>query len=104
MHQSQDAMSGGTLQHRLRVLNPEGFHLRPQAAFAELAQKFQSDVVVSKDGGQAVDGKSPWNLMGLAAPQGSELTVEVAGPDAEEALQALVEVLAGFAIVDTAEG
>jgi phosphocarrier protein HPr len=93
-------MSRGTVQHKLLVMNPDGFHLRPAGAFAELAQKFQSTVVVSKDGGPAADGKSPWNLMGLAALQGSELTVEASGPDAEEALNALVEMLAGHAIVE----
>src|SRR5438045_3668280 len=93
-------MSRGPLQHKLLVINPLGFHLRPMTAFAERAQAFQSDVLVTKDGGPTVNGKSPWELMALVAEQGSKLTLEISGPDAEAALQALLDVLVSFAVVN----
>ncbi len=48
--------------------------------------------MVSRPGRQ-VNGKSILDLMLLNAPQGTELTVEVEGTDAQEALEALCAVL-----------
>ena len=80
------------LQKTVVVSNPQGFHLRPMGAFAQLASRFESSVKVSREG-QSVNGKSILDLMLLAAVQGTELTLEVAGPDAQAALDALVNLL-----------
>jgi phosphotransferase system HPr (HPr) family protein len=85
-------MNGETLERKVVVTNPQGFHLRPIAAFAQLAARFHSRVTVCREG-QAVDGKSILDLMLLAAAQGSELTVRAEGPDAQNALDALVALL-----------
>lgn len=85
-------MHGDTLQHRVRIRNPQGFHMRPITAFAEMARRYQSTVTVTKED-RKVDGKSPLELLFLAAPQGAELVLETSGPDAREALAALVELL-----------
>ncbi len=73
-------MNGAPLQQKVVISNPQGFHMRPMAAFAQLAARFQSSVKVSREG-QSVNGKSILDLMLLAAAQGTELTLEVAGPD-----------------------
>jgi phosphocarrier protein HPr len=85
-------MNGDLLQHTVVITNPQGFHLRPMAAFARLAGDFQSNVTLSWQG-RTGNGKSIFDLMMLAAPQGSEFTLEVDGPDAPAALEALVAVL-----------
>jgi phosphotransferase system HPr (HPr) family protein len=85
-------MNGVPLQHKVVITNPQGFHMRPMAAFAQLASRFESSVKVSREG-QSVNGKSILDLMLLAAAQGTELTLEVAGPDAKDALDALVNLL-----------
>src|SRR5262245_45233471 len=90
--ESQDAMNGQTLQYHLTITGVQGLHMRPAAAFAERAQEFKCAVTVRK-ADKRVDGKSVWDLMMLAADQGSELTVEAAGTDAADALKALVTVL-----------
>jgi phosphotransferase system HPr (HPr) family protein len=81
-----------TLQQTVVICNPQGFHMRPKAAFARLAGDYQSDVRLSWNG-QSFDGKSMWALMGVAAEQGQSVIVEVNGPDADQALPALVAVL-----------
>jgi phosphotransferase system HPr (HPr) family protein len=86
-------MNGETLQRKVVITNPQGLHMRPLSAFAQLAGQFQSRVTVYKNG-QSVNGKSPLELMLLAAEQGTELTLEVAGPDARAALDALAVLLA----------
>jgi phosphotransferase system HPr (HPr) family protein len=85
-------MSGQPLKHSVVIRNPQGFHLRPMAAFAALAGRFQSDVTLSREG-RAVNGKSMMDLMLLAATEGTELTVEVAGPDGADALRQLSALL-----------
>jgi phosphotransferase system HPr (HPr) family protein len=85
-------MNGAPLQQKVVITNPQGFHMRPMAAFAQLAARFDSSVKVSREG-QSVNGKSILDLMLLAAARGTELTLEVTGPDAEAALDALVNLL-----------
>jgi phosphotransferase system HPr (HPr) family protein len=93
LHEGQDAMNGDTLQKAVRITNPNGFHMRPMKDFVELARRFQCAVTVSRDG-RSVDGKSIFELMGsMLVPEGSELLVEASGPDAREALAALVELI-----------
>jgi phosphocarrier protein len=99
-------MSGETSQPRVVqkvvITNAAGLHMRPATAFAELARLFQSSVSVLKDG-QRVDGKSPLDMMLLAAEQGSELVVEAAGPDAGNAVQSLVELLVALSVVSESD-
>jgi phosphotransferase system HPr (HPr) family protein len=92
-------MSGQPLRHTVIITNPQGFHLRPITAFAQLAARFESAVQVSREG-RTVNGKSPWDMMAMLAPAGSELTVEVSGPDAAAAFQALVELLDSLSAED----
>jgi phosphocarrier protein HPr len=87
-------MNGEPLRRTFTVANPQGLHMRPITAFVEAANKFQSDVFLGKPGDAKINGKSPLGLLGLAAEQGTELTLEVAGPDAAEAIDALLDVLA----------
>jgi phosphotransferase system HPr (HPr) family protein len=85
-------MNGQPLRQTVLITNPQGLHMRPSAAFAEAAGRFQSNVTVHYEG-KAVNGKSLWDLMLLAAMPNTELTLEVDGPDAPAALEALVAVL-----------
>jgi phosphocarrier protein HPr len=85
-------MNGTPLQRTVLLANPNGLHMRPSAAFAELAGHFECNVTVSVDG-RSANGKSIWDLMALAAMPGSQMILEADGPDAKEALDALAELL-----------
>jgi phosphotransferase system HPr (HPr) family protein len=85
-------MSGETLQRKVTITNPHGFHMRPATLFAQTAGRFQSTVVILCDD-KRINGKSPLELMFLAAERGTELTLEVSGPDAEAAIEPLVKIL-----------
>jgi phosphotransferase system HPr (HPr) family protein len=87
-------MNGETLQRTVIVTNPQGFHLRPMAAFVQKAAGFAAQVTLRRDGITA-NGKSILELMQLQATYGTELTLCAAGPDAQQALDALVTVLQG---------
>ena len=74
------------------VVHPQGLHARPAALFVQLAKAFQSTVIVKK-GRKIVDGKSIMGLLTLAAGPGSRIAIVTDGPDAEEALSQLVELV-----------
>ena len=85
-------MKGETIRQSVSITNPQGFHMRPMAAFVETANRFPCAVTVMREGIPPVNGKSILSLMGLVAVPGTELVIEVTGPSAAEALQALVLV------------
>jgi phosphotransferase system HPr (HPr) family protein len=94
------AMTGDSLRQAVLITNPQGLHMRPITAFVEVATKYQSSIHLGKAGGDLVNGKSPIALLGLGADQGTELILEVCGPDATDALQALIEVLQRHTVED----
>jgi phosphocarrier protein HPr len=67
-------------------------HARPAGALAVAAGRFASAISVTA-GGRTVDAKSVLSVMGLGATSGQDVTVSAAGPDAEEAVAALVAIL-----------
>lgn len=87
------AMACDALRQSVMITNPQGLHMRPITAFVEVATRFQSNIQLGKAGSELVNGKSPIALLGLGADHGTELILEVCGPDAMDALKALVEVL-----------
>ena len=74
------------------VVHPQGLHARPAALFVQLAKAFQSRVTVKK-GRRVVDGKSIMGLLTLAAGPGARIAIVTDGPDADEALAQLVEIV-----------
>jgi phosphocarrier protein HPr len=76
----------------LVVTNKLGVHARPAAMFVKVANRFQSDIFVEKDG-ETVNGKSIMGLMMLAAGPGSKLHVRASGPDASQAVSELEQLL-----------
>ena len=78
------------------IVNPLGMHARPAAEFVKVAGRFRSQVEVRKDG-LTVNGKSIMGVMMLAAECGSSVVIRADGDDAEEAMAALLALVAdGF--------
>lgn len=67
-------------------------HARPAGALAVAAARFASAVSVTA-GGSTADAKSVLGVMGLGATSGQPVTVSAAGPDAHEAVAALIAIL-----------
>lgn len=76
----------------LTVQNRLGIHARPAAMFVRIASRFRSEIVVEKDG-ERINGKSIMGLMMLAAGPGSQLRLLASGEDADDALNALEELI-----------
>ena len=75
------------------VTEPQGLHARPAALFCRVAARFEADVRVEKNGAGA-SARSLLSVLQLDVRQGDLVTLIAEGPDAEEAVRALVEVLA----------
>lgn len=79
------------------VSNPQGLHARPAEMFVRMANQFQANIEVIKDG-ECVDGKSILEILTLFAVQGTQLSIRATGCDAPDAVKALTELVAeGFA-------
>jgi len=68
-------------------------HARPAGALSVAAAKFGATVRLSA-GEKQVDAKSVLAVMQLGASSGQEVTVQASGPDAEQAVAAIVAILA----------
>jgi len=74
------------------IRNKKGLHARASAKLVEAAARFKAQVTVSKDG-QSVDARSIMGLMMLGAPIGSQIALEAVGPDACEAMTAILALV-----------
>jgi phosphocarrier protein HPr len=76
------------------ICNRKGLHARASAKFVQCVERFDAEVTVSKDG-QSVTGTSIMGLMMLAAGIGSSIHVTATGREAEAALAAVRDLVAG---------
>ena len=79
---------------QLLIRNQLGLHARACALFVKTASRFRCDIMVSRDG-VVVNGKSIMGVMMLAAEEGATIEVKAEGPDQEQALAALQELVDG---------
>ena len=82
-----------TAERTVTIVNRNGLHARPAAEIVKTAARFRSDIVLIRDDLE-VNGKSIMGVMMLAAEFGSTLTLRARGPDAEQAVIALAELVA----------
>ncbi len=81
-----------TVVRDLTIINRFGIHARPAALFVKTAGQFSSDILVEKDGA-VVSGKSIMGLLTIEGSKGAVLRVTATGTDADEALDALEELV-----------
>ncbi len=80
------------IQKTLTLRNQRGLHARAASKLVQCASAFQSQVWLTRQG-RRVNAQSIMGVLLLAAPSGSELLMEVDGPDEEQAIAALVELV-----------
>ena len=76
-----------------QIMNKLGLHARAAAKLTHLAGSFQCDIWLSRSG-RRVNAKSIMGVMMLAAGQGSTVSLEAEGADADAALAALTKLIA----------
>jgi len=80
-------------ERQVQIVNKLGLHARPAAEIVKTAARFQSNIMLVRDDLE-VNGKSIMGVMMLAAEFGSTITLRADGPDEEQALDALVALVA----------
>lgn len=77
------------------VTNEVGLHARPAALFVRKAKEFESTITVQNltRNGEAADAKSPLSVIKAAVAQNHEIKIVAEGPDAQRAVDALVELV-----------
>jgi phosphotransferase system HPr (HPr) family protein len=72
-----------TATRTVHVRNRHGLHIRVCSAIVTAVGRYQADVTIQKDS-QSADAASIFDLMLLAASQGTRLVLSVTGDEAEE--------------------
>lgn len=75
------------------ITNKLGLHARASAKLTQLASRHTAEVWLERNG-RRVNAKSIMGVMMLAAARGSTITVETEGADADDALQAILGLIA----------
>ena len=72
--------------------NKLGLHARAAAAIVNVSSRYNSRVFLAKDG-EKIDGKSILEILTLACPMGSRITVEADGLDADDVMRELKKLI-----------
>lgn len=82
-------------QTALEIRNPHGLHARPAAMFVQTAARFKSSIILRNlsRAGKEVDAKSIMDVLTAGVDQGHEIELVAEGEDAEQAVQALTELI-----------
>ncbi|WP_152207662.1 HPr family phosphocarrier protein [Marinobacter changyiensis] len=83
------------IRHKVLIVNKLGLHARAAAKLVSTASRFDSRILLGKDG-REVDAKSILSVMMLAASKDTEIELILDGPDEEDANAALVELIADY--------
>jgi phosphocarrier protein HPr len=78
---------------QVTIQNEEGFHVRPAQLFAAKAAEFTAEVTLKRLEGGEANAKSMLGLMTLGLRKGSTITIEADGPDEQQAVDALAELV-----------
>lgn len=79
----------------IEIVPEAGLHARPASEFVETAQSYDCDLEISdaEEDEEPVDARSMLAVTSLGLKQGDKIKIEAEGNDAEEALDALEEVV-----------
>ena len=79
-------------QREVEIINKLGLHARASAKLTQLAAKYACDVHIERNG-RKVNAKSIMGVMMLAAGKGAKVTLEIDGPDENDAMDAIVALI-----------
>ncbi len=82
------------IREEVTILNENGLHALPASRFVKQAEKFESDITITKDGVK-VSGKSIMGILTLACEKGSKVILATDGDDEKKAYEVLKKILEG---------
>ncbi len=80
------------ISREIEIINKLGLHARASAKLTQLAAKYPCEVWMTRNQ-RRVNAKSIMGVMMLAAGKGSTVTLETEGPDEQECMDSLVQLI-----------
>ena len=80
------------IRKKVIVKNKQGLHARPAALFVQIANKFDSRIIV-KHGNEEVNGKSIMGILMLGVETATPIIIEAEGEDAVLAMAELEKII-----------
>jgi len=80
------------VKKKLVVKNKQGLHARPAAVFVQVANKFDSRIIIRYEK-EEVNGKSIMGILMLGVENGSAIIIEAEGVDAHQAVAELEKII-----------
>jgi phosphocarrier protein len=77
----------------VEIINKLGLHARAAAKLTHIASGYQCEIWLSRSG-RRVNAKSIMGVMMLAAGQGTMVLIEAKGDDADQAIDAILKLVA----------
>ena len=90
------------MHREVEIVNEMGLHARPAAEFVRCVQRFQSSITIKKEE-EHFNAGSILEVLSACLDCGSRITIEAIGPDEEEALAQLAQLLVKFKEEDQSE-
>ena len=81
------------ITHSITIINKLGLHARASAKLSKMAGSFPCEVWMTRNG-RRINAKSIMGVMMLAAGIGSEVEIETSGAQEQEAMDALLGLIA----------
>ena len=82
------------VSRKLIIHNPAGLHLRPISVLCNRSIDFKSTITI-KLGNKSVNAKSVIGILSACVKQGDEIELLCDGPDEEEAVETLSNLILG---------
>ena len=80
------------MENIVKILNETGIHARPASLLVKKASEFKSDIKIIYNNAN-VNAKSIMNVMSLGLKKDAEIKIITEGPDENEAMEALVNLI-----------
>ena len=80
------------IEKDIQVINQLGLHARASAKLVQLVCGYRSEVMMAAKG-RDINAKSIMGILSGGIAQGSKITIEAEGPDAQEAVDELVDLI-----------
>src|SRR3569833_4547115 len=89
----QQTSQADAVVREIPITNKRGLHARASAKFVQMAEKFDAEISVTRNG-ESVGGASIMGLMMLSAGIGTSFFVAATGREAREAVEAITPLVA----------
>lgn len=87
-------MSGDSASDRFTIVNARGLHARAAMKLVQLAGKYPCEVTVAGPDGEPANAKSVMGVLLLCGGVGTVIEVRARGPNADQAVAAIGELIA----------